>query len=44
MSAILPDGSLNVDLLTKEIHSDLARDAKYKAEDGMKKRAVYCSE
>ena len=43
-SAVLPDGSLNVDLLSREIQSDLLNNAKYKAEDGMKKRAVTLSE
>lgn len=43
-AAILADGSINLDRLITEIQSDLFNDAKYKAEDGMKKRAVHISE
>ena len=43
-AAILADGSINLDRLITEIQSDLVKDAKYKAEDGMKKRAVNISE
>lgn len=42
-SALLPNGSLNVDLITREISRDLADHAKYRAEDDMKKRAVHTS-
>jgi hypothetical protein len=43
-AAILSDGTINLDRLITEIQSDLFNDAKYKAEDGMKKRAVHISE
>jgi hypothetical protein len=43
-AAVLSDGSINLDRLITEIQSDLFNDAKYKAEDGMKKRAVHISE
>jgi hypothetical protein len=43
-AAILSDGSVNVELLVTEIQAELLNDAKYKAEDGMKKRAVQISE
>jgi hypothetical protein len=41
--AILPDGRVNIDFLQREIASDLSNDARYSAEDGMKKRAVHLS-
>ena len=40
-SILTSDGTLNVDLLSKEIAHDLAKDERYKAEDSMKKRAVH---
>ena len=42
-SILTHDGSLNVDLLSKEIARDAAGEDKYKAEDSMKKRAIYNS-
>ena len=41
--AILPDGRVNIEFLQREIASDLSNDARYSAEDGMKKRAVHLS-
>jgi len=41
--AILPDGRVNIAFLQHEIASDLSNDARYSAEDGMKKRAVHLS-
>ena len=39
-----PDGKLNVDLLRKEIASDVSLHDRYRAEDAMKKRAIHSSE
>ena len=44
VGAILPDGRINVSLLEREIVNELADDARFSAEDGMKKRAVHMSE
>jgi hypothetical protein len=41
--AILPDGRVNVAFLQREIASDLSNDARYSAQDDMKKRAVHLS-
>lgn len=42
-SAILPNGKVNVSLIEREIAQDLSADARYHAEDGMKKRAIHMS-
>ena len=44
IGAILPDGKLNVSLIQREIAHDVASDARYIAEDEMKKRAIHMSE
>ena len=41
---LCPDGKLNVDLLRKEIASDVSLHDRYRAEDAMKKRAIHSSE
>ena len=41
---ILPDGRVNISLLQSEIIQDISKDAKYYAEDEMKKRAVHTSQ
>lgn len=43
-SAILPNGKVNISLIQHEIARDLSADARYHAEDGMKKRAIHMSE
>ena len=43
-SAILPDGSLNLEFLERDISRDIASNNLYRAEDDMKKRAIHCSE
>ena len=43
-SAILANGKVNVSLIEKEIANELGADAKYHAEDEMKKKAVHTSE
>jgi hypothetical protein len=43
MAALLPDGSLNVSLLSKEVADNLDEDEKYHAVDEMKKRAIHMS-
>lgn len=42
-SAILPNGKVNVSLIQREIAQDLSADARYHAEDCMKKRAIHMS-
>mmetsp|Transcript_28863 Transcript_28863/g.33543 ORF Transcript_28863/g.33543 Transcript_28863/m.33543 type:complete len:418 (-) Transcript_28863:163-1416(-) len=42
-SAILPNGRINVSFLQREIMQDLVHDAKYYAEDEMKKKAILTS-
>ena len=44
MSAINKDGSLNISLLERQIHEDMAIYSKSRAEDGMKKKALHSSE
>jgi len=41
---LLPNGKLNVDLLRKEIASDVSLHDRYRAEDAMKKRAIHSSQ
>ena len=43
-TVLCPDGKLNVDLLRKEIASDVSLHDRYRAEDAMKKRAIHSSE
>ena len=43
LGAILPDGRINTALLQREIANELAADARFSAEDVMKKRAVHIS-
>ena len=43
-SAILANGKVNVSLIEREIVHELGENAKYHAEDEMKKRAVHISE
>ena len=43
-SAILANGKVNVSLIEREIAHELGADAKYHAEDEMKKKAVHTSE
>ena len=43
-TVLRPDGKLNVDLLRKEIASDVSLHDRYRAEDAMKKRAIHSSE
>uniref|UniRef100_A0A7S0CGE9 Dynein attachment factor N-terminal domain-containing protein n=1 Tax=Proboscia inermis TaxID=420281 RepID=A0A7S0CGE9_9STRA len=42
-SAILPDGSLDLDFMKREIERDFSNERQYRAEDEMKKRAVHSS-
>lgn len=42
-SAVLPDGSLNVSFLERDIAKDLQSHQQYRAEDEMKKRAIHAS-
>lgn len=42
-SAILPDGSLDLDFMKREIERDFSNERQHRAEDEMKKRAIHSS-
>jgi hypothetical protein len=41
--AILPNGKINLKLIQREVANDIENDARYSAQDAMKKRAVHMS-